>query len=105
MKVFIIILATILGINIGFSEEKRGNWTTFYYQDPSPDAFSIEVLAMAEAGILRDENAYGTLIGFLSQSSSTISNLQSLHTQGFTHLGHQCICLVAVHPPGDFDGL
>jgi len=70
MKTLVGIIITIFGISIGLAEETGENWMTFYYKAPSPDAFSKEVLAMADRGLLKDENAQAPIIAFLSQVMS-----------------------------------
>jgi hypothetical protein len=67
MKALAVFIIALLGINLGFSEESREDWMTFYYRAPSPDSFSKEVRAMADKGVLKRENAQAPIISFLSQ--------------------------------------
>ena len=70
MKTLAVIIITLFGINLGFSEEKQDDWMTFYYKAPSPDSFTKQVRAMADKGLLKDDNAQAPIIAFLSQVMS-----------------------------------
>ncbi|WP_395753642.1 hypothetical protein [Prosthecobacter sp.] len=67
MKSLLLLLLVFWGTHSSFATEAKEDWLTTYYKAPKPDAFSKEVRALVDQGVLKNENAQPPLVAFLSR--------------------------------------
>ncbi|WP_395736814.1 hypothetical protein [Prosthecobacter sp.] len=67
MKSLLLLLLVFWGTHSSFAAEAREDWLTTYYKAPTPDAFSEEVRALVDQGVLKNENSQPPLVAFLSR--------------------------------------